>query len=165
MKTPVQLTDLTTLGLFSLYAGVLDELRTRGVTRSANNPVADYAENLVAQALDLELAPKSTRGHDAVGRDGVRYEIKSRRITSHNGSRQLSAIRGLDEQHFRFLAGVLFRADFSVQRACLVPHKVVVTRSTYREHTNACVLHLRDEIWDLAGVTDITDSLVRVQAR
>ncbi len=165
MKPPVQLADLTTLGLFSLYAGVLDELRARGVTRSANNPVADYAENLVAQALDLELAPKSTRGHDAVGRDGVRYEIKSRRITSHNGSRQLSAIRGLDEQHFDFLVGVLFREDFTVQRACVVPYEVVVNRSTYRKHPNAWVLHLRDEIWNAVGVTDITEDVSRVQAR
>ncbi len=165
MKPLVPLDDLTTLGLLSLYAGILNELRSRDVTRSTNNPVADYAEGLVAQALDLELASKSTTGHDAVGKDAVRYEIKARRITSHNGSRQLSAIRGLEERHFEFLVGVLFREDFSVQRACVVPYEVVANRSTYRKHTNAWVLHLRDEIWNVGGVTDITEDLVQVQLR
>jgi hypothetical protein len=45
--------------LFRLYGRVLDTLRTRETTRSANNPVADYAEGLCAKALNFKLATKA----------------------------------------------------------------------------------------------------------
>lgn len=34
-----------------LYTQVLQGLRCRGITRSSNNPVADYAERLVSEGL------------------------------------------------------------------------------------------------------------------
>lgn len=157
------LDELSTLELLRLFSGVLGELRSRGVTRSANNPVADYAEGIVAEALDLDLAAKSTTGYDAKDSGGLRYEIKARRLTKQNGSRQLSAIRGLESQHFEFLVGVLFGEDFRVERACLVPYEVVVNNSSFRTHTNAWVFHLRDEVWLLPGVRDPTDRLQRTQ--
>jgi len=163
MRPPILLGSLTTLDLLSLYASVLNELRDRGVTRSTNNPVADYAEALVSEALGLSLNPKSTTGFDAVDGEGVRYEIKARRLTPHNSSRQLSAIRGLDDRHFEYLVGVLFGEGFEVHRACVVPYEVVVNNSTYRTHTNAWVFHLRDEVWRLPSVRDVTDPVRRAQ--
>jgi hypothetical protein len=147
----------------NIFAGCLDELKRRGVTRSTNNPVADYAEFLFQNALSLKLCPKSTKGYDATDTHGRKYEIKGRRLTSHNTSRQLSAIRGLDENHFDFLAGVLFGADFTVQKACLVPHDQVSILSAYREHTNSWILHLRDSVWTKPGVIDVTQDLVKAQ--
>lgn len=155
-------TDLTTLStrqLFSLFVGVLHELRSREIIRSTNNPIADYAELLCEKALSLQRAPKSTKGFDATDRSARKYEIKGRRVTGHNSSRQLSALRALNEEHFTFLAGVLFREDFSVLRGCLVPHKQVLDHSTYREHTNAWIFHLNDSVWELPGVIDITAEL------
>jgi hypothetical protein len=81
--------------LLVMYGRVLDILRLRGITRSTNNPVADYAEGLCARALNLKLADKSTAGYDATDPTGYKIEIKARRITKENGSRQLSAIRGI----------------------------------------------------------------------
>ncbi len=147
-----ELTDL-----FALYAAVLEELRRRQVIRSTNNPAADYAEFLVVKALGLHLAPKSTTGYDATDPNGKRYEIKGRRLTAHNKSRQLSAIRGLPEHHFAYLAGVLFAEDFSVLRACLVPVDMVEKEATYRKHIDGWILHLRDALWDRPGVQDITE--------
>ena len=60
--------------------------------------------------------------------NGRRYEIKGRRITRHNSSTQMSVIRQLDACRFDFLVGVLFEEDFSVRRACVVPHNVVLTQ-------------------------------------
>jgi hypothetical protein len=37
-------------GLFSLYRAILRELKSRGVIRTENAPVGDYAEYLVATA-------------------------------------------------------------------------------------------------------------------
>jgi hypothetical protein len=59
--------------LLRLYTEVLDELRRRGVTRSTNNPAADYTEHLVSTKLGLILADNSTSGFDAVDADGRRY--------------------------------------------------------------------------------------------
>jgi hypothetical protein len=43
---------------------------------------------------------------------GQKIEVKCRRLTRHNQSWQLSAIRNLESAHFDFLAGVLFNEDF-----------------------------------------------------
>jgi len=154
--------SLSTLELFSLFVTVLEELRRREVTRSANNPVADYAEFLCEKALALRRAPKSTKGYDGIDGAGRKYEVKARRITTRNRSRQLSALRNLNEGHFDFLVGVLFAEDFSLLRACLVPHAQVLNHSAFRKHTNAWIFHLRDSVWSLPGVVDITSQLLEV---
>jgi hypothetical protein len=155
--------DLTNRELLVLYGRVLDTLRARGTTRSANNPVADYAEGMCAMALNLKLADKSATGYDGTDPGGHKIEVKARRITKENGSRQLSAIRGIDKQHFDYLAGVLFNADFSVMKGCLIPYSVVQQHGTNSEHTNSHRFLLRDSVWSLPGVRDITERLKVVE--
>lgn len=155
---------LRTSELLSLFAGIVEELRRREVVRSSNNPVADYTEWLVAEALSLEQLRGSTTGCDAVDAEGRRYEIKGRRLTRHNTSTQLSVIRGLDLCHFDFLVGVLYDEDFLVSRACLIPHEVVKTTATYRKHVNGWILYLRPAIWEEVGVVEISDQLKAAQA-
>jgi hypothetical protein len=70
LKTP------SVLELLALHAGIGDELMRRGICRTTNNPVADYTEHLVTNALGLTLAPKSTKGFDATDSGHKRYEIK-----------------------------------------------------------------------------------------
>ena len=142
--------------LFEEFAAIMVELRQRDVVRSRNNPVADYAEFLVCKALSLKREPASTKGYDAKDRSGRRYEIKSRRPTPENRSRQLSAIRDLDGAHFEFLVIVLFAPDFSVSQAFVVSAKQVKNAATYREHVNAWILHARDSLFSQSGVRDIT---------
>jgi hypothetical protein len=161
-STP-DLCNLSEFELLGLHARAVRELRRRGVIRSSNNPVGDYAEFLVARALGLQLTPKSTTGHDATAPDGLRYEVKARRITGAVGSRQLSAIRKLDEQHFDVLVGVLFDEDYGVHRACVIPHGTVLECASFQKHTNAWILHLRDEVWSLPGVVDATEQVARYQ--
>jgi hypothetical protein len=161
MLKPDELRQYSVGNLFGLYDRVLEELRRRKIIRSKNNPCADYAELLVAAALGLDIAPKSTKGYDATDKHGKRYEIKGRRITADNESRQLSFIRDLnrERQPFDYLAGVLFSSDFSVFRACLVPVGTVLELATYREREKVWRLLLVDEIWDRAEVRDLTESL------
>jgi hypothetical protein len=145
--------------LLVLYGDVLDTLRARGAIRSTNNPVADYAEGLCKQALNLTLAKKSTAGYDGTDPTGRKIEIKARRLTKHNSSRQLSAIRGIEHGHFDYLAGVLFNADFTVLKGCLIPHDLVRLHGVANKHTNSHKLLLRDFVWSLPGVRDITSAL------
>jgi hypothetical protein len=155
----MNLSELTPPQLLALHAKLGDELRSRGVTRSANNPTGDLAEYLFCKAFAWKQAGNSNANVDAIGSDGTRYQIKGRRITRHNKSRQLSAIRDLGGSHFDFLAGVLFNEDYTVMRAALIPHVVAIDRATFVEHTNSHKFLLRDDIWNAPGVRDLTQEL------
>jgi hypothetical protein len=151
--------DESVKGLLNAYCEILGELRSRNLIRSTNNPVADLTESLVAIALQLKLVDGSTTGHDAIDTQGRRYEIKGRRITRHNKSRQLSFIRGMDKDHFDFLVGVVFAEDFSILKACLIPRALVLKLAKYVKHVNGWRLMLTDNVWNESDVQDITSVL------
>jgi hypothetical protein len=145
--------------LLALYGSILTVLRERGVTRSENSPVGDYAEHLASIAFGLTLVNNSAIGYDGVDADGLRYQVKGRRITRWNPSRQLSAIRGLGASGdpFDLLLGILFDGEFRVWRAAVVPLSVVKLRAKRQEHVNAWRLMLTEPVWALPGVTDVTE--------
>lgn len=158
------LDSLSVAELLRLHGDVLDELRVRQVLRSSNGPSGDYAELLFCRAFVWDIRNNSASGYDAVDQEGVRYQIKCRRLTPTNSSRQLSFIRRLPERPFDVLAGVLLDSAFLVQRAALVPVEVVQAKSTYVAHVNAWRLLLRDSIWEEPGVKDVTEQLRATQA-
>lgn len=156
LKMPVDLKAFTDLDLLQLHAAVLEELRTRGVCRTSNNPVADYTEWLVAKKLGLRLDGNSRTGFDGTAEDGLRYQIKGRRITPHNRSTQLSAIRNLAGRQFDFLLAVMFDADFSIMYAAKIPHDLVAKLARFQQHTNSHVFLFRRNVLQEPGVVDVT---------
>jgi len=66
----------TTAELLQLYGKILEELKTRKVIRTANSPVGDYAEWLVANKFGLKLMENSKKGYDAEDSEGIKYQIK-----------------------------------------------------------------------------------------
>ena len=159
LATLPELSELSATGLLRLHAAVSAELLRRGICRSGNNPVADYAEGLVAQALGLKLAGKSTAGYDAKDADGVRYEIKARRLINPETATMLSAIRSIDTHHFDFLVAVIFNADYSVYKAIRLPYESVCNIAKFRKHDNAHIVMIRS-LWDAEGGYDITSLLL-----
>jgi hypothetical protein len=153
---------LTAPELLLLHMRIGDELRKRGVTRSANNPTGDLSEYLFCKAFGWKQAGNSHANIDAVAEDGTRYQVKGRRITQFNNSRQLSAIRDLKGGHFDFIAGVLFNEDYTVMRAALIPHLVALERAKFVERTNSHRFLLRDDVWNAPGVQDVTAALKAV---
>jgi hypothetical protein len=145
--------------LLQNYGLILEELRRRGVIRSSNAPLGDYAEFLFSKAFDWQLQSNSKAGYDATAKNGDKFQIKSRRLTRHNKSRQLSFIRRLPEKHFDYLAGILFNEDFNIFRAALIPHRLIEPRSRFSKHSNGWLFLLKDETWDLPGVIDVTGDL------
>lgn len=145
--------------LLRLHSGVLDELRRREVVRTSNSPVGDYAEQLFATAFGWELENSSAAGHDATDKDGVRYQIKSRRLAKPNGSRQLSFLRRLPEKKFDYLAAVLFDATYHVQRAIILPHDGLEARCRYSKHANGWLFRLEDSCWTMPGARDVTEEI------
>jgi hypothetical protein len=146
----------TVAQLLSDYASILDELRDRKIIRSSNNPLSDYAELLFCNAYGWTREGNSASGHDATDASGVRYQIKARRITPHNRSRQLSAIRNLDKGPFDVLAGLLVDQTFQVMRAALIPASIIRGESDHVVHTNSWKFLLRDDVWKMDGVLDVT---------
>lgn len=151
--------SLSTIELLRAYGAILDELRIRDVVRSTNSPISDYAEVLFCRAFGWSREGNSATGFDARDAAGVRYQIKARRLTDAPGSRQLSAIRNLAGDPFDQLAAVLFAPDFSVDRAALIPIAVVKQHVRRSVHTNSDVFHLRDDVWAMPGVVNVTDRL------
>lgn len=149
--------------LLALHAEVSDLLKSSGAVRSSNNPAGDYAETLFCKVFGWDMAAASVKGYDAVDGQGIRYQIKSRRLTDHNTSRQLSALRNLQERPFDFLAGVLFASDYSVFRAAIVPYRLVLENTRISTHTNSRLFYLRDAVWDWPDVRDVTKTLCAVR--
>jgi hypothetical protein len=159
----VDISGLTTMQLLAVHARVADELRERGVTRTLNNPTGDFAEYLFCKAFGWAQGNNSNAYIDAVGSDGMRYQIKGRRLTRLNKSRQLSGIRKLSGAHFDFLAAVLFAEDYTVFKAAIIPFSVALERATFVEHTNSHKFILRDDVWNAVGVQDVTGHLRAVE--
>lgn len=150
--------------LLILHSQIMDELRDREIVRTANAPLGDYAELLFATAFGWSLENNSSNGHDATDAAGLRYQIKSRRVTPRNASRQLSAIRRLPDHAFDFLAAVLFDETYRVTKAIVIPHATVVRRAKRVEHTNSWRFMLDDRVWAEDGVRDVTTALVSAAA-
>ena len=151
--------EMTLAELLALHVQIGEELRERGVSRSANSPTGDLAEYLFCSAFGWEQEPNSKRGYDATDSNGIRYQIKGNWLHRRKKSRQLSPLRNLDTRPFDVLAAVLFTDDYQVLRAALIPWAIVQEQATYRAHVNGHIFHLRDEVWLLGGVRDATNML------
>lgn len=156
--------DLTTLSikeLLALQQRTLQALRERGVIRSFNKPVGDFAEYLFCKAFDWRPCDNSQAGYDATDSDGIRYQIKARQLFNNTpGERQLSALRKLEQAQFQFIAGVLLNPDYSIYRGALIPYHTVHNGKTYyAKHDNKHIFYLNDNVWKLPGVVDVTERL------
>ena len=144
----IHLQLLSTTELLQLHGKILSELKARGAVRSTNNPLGDYTEWLVSNRLGLKLLGNSNSGHDAVCENGIRYQIKGRRITVENPSTQLSTIRNLLEKDFDFLVALVFNENFQLLYAVKVPHEAVVEHARWYGHVKGHNLHVRDVLSD-----------------
>ncbi len=156
-STP-QLKHATDSQLLQLYAAVMEELRERGVVRSSNNPVSDYAEKIIAARLNLTLVRGSNRGFDAQDSNGTRYQIKARRNTRHNRSRQLGVIRDLDSKDFDYLLAGIFDESFNLKELWKIPHERIKVHARYGKHQNGHILHLRGAVLKDHLVSSLLDS-------
>ena len=65
----MNLLELSPPELLALHAKVADELRTRGITRSAKSPTGDLAEYLFCKAFGWKQVGNSQANVDAIGPD------------------------------------------------------------------------------------------------
>lgn len=157
---PAQPTAKSTLDLMRSYTAMVEELKQRSVIRT-KNITGDYAEHLAAQTLGLELAPSSTPGFDGTDETGIKYQVKARQWTPTNKSRQLSVIRHIDG--FDLLVAVVFKPDWVVDAAAVIPSGIVKQIAKHNEHQNGYILHARDPVMKHDAATDITENMKAVQ--
>jgi len=118
------------------WARCMRALRARDLVRTANAPVGDYAERICCERFGLERRGFSEKSIDALDADGIRYQIKARRLTPENRSRQLGAIRDVEEEPFDVLLAVFFNEDLDLEEIWHVPHEVV-TEASFVARTNS----------------------------
>ena len=95
------------------------------MTRSANAVPGDLGERFVAHRLGLKLVSKSVKGYDAIDANRRKYQIKTRRITPQNPSRQLEDFRDLDQRLFHYCIEVIPQEDFAPKVLWRVPYEVI----------------------------------------
>lgn len=132
--------------LLSLYADLMEALRNRALVRSSNNPVADYAERVAVEQMQLTRAAKEERGFDATDRGRKKYQVKGRRPTRHNQSRQLGVIRDLDEHLFDYLVAVIFGEHFEVLEIWKIPYAFVSKHVTWSKHQNGHIFQAKPHL-------------------
>ncbi|MGK9175410.1 hypothetical protein KXR87_19680 [Yokenella regensburgei] len=154
------LTSLSDLELLSLHSEILTQLRFRGVIRTKNNPVGDYAEWLVSKAFGMTLLSNSSAGADAIDTDGKRVQIKARRVTPDNTSRLLSALRNYEAADFDYLIAVIFDETYNIFEAYKIPHEVIRDYARHSVHVNAHIINLKGAILTDPRVSSIKEELV-----
>ena len=111
--------------LLGLYAALLREMKERRMIRTANAIPGDLGERFVKVRLGLKLAPNSVKGYDATDGNGMKYQIKTRRITPTNPSRQLGGFRDLSSRLFDYCIVVILQEDFRPTELWRVPYDVI----------------------------------------
>jgi hypothetical protein len=145
--------------LLHLHYRVLDELKARGIIRNASAPIGEYAELLFCEAFGwTRVERNSNAGYDATDGNGIRIQIKARRLIG-GGSRQIGSIRNLKQSPFDKLAAVLFAKNLEIVRAAIIPLSVVEEISVHDSHTNSFRFMLEDAVWSIPDVQDVTDQV------
>ncbi len=158
----MDLTQLSIKKLLQTQANIIGELKNREVVRTKNNPIGDFTEWLVAHAYNLELANNSKTGYDATDSSGTKIQIKGRRVTADNPSRQLSAIRKYEDKDFDELIAVIFDEEFDIVLAVKIPHEVIGDYARFSSHSNGHLLTLKGNILKDDRLEYITADLQKV---
>ncbi len=147
------LTALTVPELLRLWAGCMDELRTRELIRTGNNPVGDLAEAIAHEHFGGERGSFSQKGWDIRTSDGVRIQVKGMRRTAGNVRRaNLSAIRDTD---YDTLLVVVFDGGFTLSDAFTMPRATVEATWARNTHVNGVIPRLSKALLDGDLITRI----------
>ena len=156
----MDLSQLSTVELMQLNQDTLAELERREVIRTRNNPVSEYTEWLVSTRMGMVLAPASTKGYDAITRDGRKVQIKSRKNNEKNRSTILGIIRDYELNQFDDLIAVIYHPDFSIRYALQIPHELVKEYGRFNQHQNGYVMSITSSVLNDYKVKDVKNILI-----
>lgn len=156
----VDLETRPTRELLRLWAAILRELRRRGIVRTANNPIGDIAEALVANHFKGERAGFSNPGWDVQTPDGLHLEVKGIRIDEVATRRNLSPIPS--SSTYSKVIIVVFDSDLRVAEALAVDRATVEELFRPRAKDGARVIRLTARLRQHPAVESValSDSLL-----
>jgi hypothetical protein len=132
----------STPALLRQYAEILAELRARGVVRTSNAPLGDYAEHIALRVYGGTFAPNSEKSYDLLTPDKRRIQVKARTI---NDTTRAGAVFSVFRS-FDFEAAVLIVLDartYDLRWAREVTPESVREASRWSSHVNGYLLGLR----------------------
>lgn len=149
------LAALSTGDLVRLYGGILTELRARGVLRTGNAPLGDYAEYLAWTALGGVLEPNSTKSHDITTAAGHRVQVKARTVgKTTRSSAKFSPFRSWDFDEALLLK--FSESTYDLISAVMVPSESLRERAGFSTHVNGWTITLGTDLLALPGATDVS---------
>lgn len=132
----------STPALLRQYAEILAELRARGVVRTSNAPLGDYAEYIALRVYGGTLAPNSAKSYDLLAPDERRIQVKARTVSATTSpSAVFSVFRSFD-----FEAAVLIVLDartYNLRWAKELSPEDVREASRWSPHVNGYLLQIR----------------------
>lgn len=150
----------STRELLALWAAIMRELRRRGVVRTANNPIGDIAEALVAAHFRGERASFSNAGWDVATGDGERLEVKALRLAEVRTRTNLSPIP--PSSTYTAVIIVIFDENLRVTEAMRVPRATVEKLFTPRKRDGARIIPVGRRLREDPSVegVDLSDRLL-----
>ena len=147
--------------LLGRYAAILAELRERGVVRTRNAPLGDYAEHLAAKVYGGTLEPNSVKSYDLLAADGRRVQVKARTVgPDTRAGAVFSVFRSFD---FDIAVLITFdSATYVLRQAREVPVNELETAGRHSAHVNGRLIRITAGL--RLGV-DVTEQFRAVTSR
>ncbi len=142
----------TELELLRQYEAILTELVRRGVSRTYDAPVRQYAEWLAVQRLGGQLAANSVKSYGLCCPELGKVQVKSPIARSGKGGAHLAPFRSFDFDHASI---IIFDTDYCVKSATTIPVDVMRLAGSFRQHVNGRIVTPTPQL--LAQGLDITD--------
>lgn len=160
MPSQGDLKERSTRELLALWAGILRELRRRAVVRTANNPIGDIAESLVAEHFRGVRESFSNSGWDVTTRDGQRLEVKGIRIGEVRTRSNLSPIPATST--YTGVVVVVFDDALRVTEALRMERATVERLFQARKKDGARIIRVGPRLRDDPGVEsfELSDRLL-----
>ena len=150
MNNPEEFAQMDPGEILALWARLMAEMRRRGIIRNNNNPLGDFAEDLVCRSLGLQIAQnQAQQGFDATDAQGGRHQIKSRRTLANAAT--FSTIRDYEEHLFDQLILVMFNLEFQPTRAAMIPYRLVPQICNWNNANNGLIPRMTPKRSKLKG--------------
>ena len=146
---------MTDTELLLAHCRIIDHIGQRNLHSPGGNPIAGYAERLVAERLELELAPDENVGFDATDLiTGETYQIKHTRAPQR--APQSGMINNLDGRPFDFLVFLVFNEDLSVREAWKLAYDFVCLNARYNNANDAHYIYITQNLRAQPELEDIS---------
>ncbi len=157
----MNLKELKNIELVKLHCQVVDELISRGVAQTRNQPVSEYAKWLIIQKLKLTDVKNPNEKFDGLDQNGNRYLIRSRQKNDSQNV-QFGIIRNLDARNFDYLIAITFDNNVALKEAYIIPYDTLVKSIRKNDYQNGHTLNLNKLNLSDPQITDIRAILASI---